>query len=115
MRPFRNILTAVLVSGAALSAVPVMTGCAAERSYGYVADEPPPPREEIVSYRPGFVWIHGRWTHPSDRWVWQEGRYEADRPNQVYVEGRWERRGNGHVWVDGGWHARSGFVAPDHG
>jgi hypothetical protein len=114
MRSFRNILTAVVVSGAALAAMPVMTGCTA--SAGYVVEEdPPPPREEVVAYRPGFVWVHGRWAHPGSRWVWQGGRYERERPNQVYVEGRWERRGHNRVWVDGGWHARGGVVVRERG
>ena len=105
MKAFRNLLTAVLVSGAALSALPAITGCLAEGAY--VVDEPPPPaREEVVTYRPGFVWIHGRWARPEGRWVWYGGRYERERPHQVYVEGRWERRGHGHVWIDGGWRAR---------
>jgi len=105
MKAFRNLLTSVLVSGAALSALPVMTGCGVEGAY-VIAEPPPPPRAEVVSYRPGFVWIHGRWGHPDGRWVWYGGRYEHERPNQIYVEGRWERRGNGHVWVDGRWRTR---------
>jgi len=109
----RHWLSAVALSGAAFSTIPVMTGCAGQ--VGYVVEEdPPPPREEVVSYRPGFVWVHGRWTHPGSRWVWEGGRYERERANQVYVEGRWERRGHGHVWVDGGWHDRGGVVVRDH-
>ena len=106
MKSLRNILTAVLVSGAALSVLPALTGCAAEGSYVVSVEPPPPPRAEVVTYRPGFVWIHGRWARPNGRWVWYGGRYERERPNQVYVEGRWERRGNGHVWVEGTWRAR---------
>lgn len=113
MSSLRHWLTAVVISGAALSGLPMISGCTAEGTY-VVEDAPPPPREEVVTYRPGFVWIHGRWSHPGHRWVWEGGRYERERANQVYVEGRWERRGRGHVWVDGGWRDRGGVVIRDH-
>jgi YXWGXW repeat-containing protein len=113
MKPLRTILSALLVSGAALTALPVMSGCYATTDAYVVDDAPPPAREEVVTYRPGFVWVHGRWTHPGGRWAWASGRYERERPNQVYVEGRWERRGHGHVWVDGNWRARGGVVVRD--
>jgi len=104
MTALRNMLTALLVAGAAVPALPAMTGCAAEAAY--VVDAPPAPREEVVVYRPGFVWVHGHWTRPGSTWVWRGGTYERERPGMTYVEGRWERRGRGHVWVDGGWRAR---------
>ena len=109
----RHWLSAAALSGAVLSSIPLMTGCAGEASY-VVEEDPPPAREEVVTYRPGFVWVHGRWSHPGSRWVWEGGRYERERSNQVYVEGRWERRGHSHVWVEGGWHARGGVVVREH-
>jgi hypothetical protein len=99
------MLTALLVAGVGVTALPAMTGCYATES-AYVVDVPPAPREEVVVYRSGFVWVHGHWTRPGNRWEWRGGFYERERPNAVYVEGRWERRGRGHVWVDGGWRAR---------
>jgi len=113
MRPLRNIFASILVAGATLATVPAMTGCAAEGAY-VIEDAPPPAREEVVVYKPGYVWVHGRWTHPGRRWAWQSGHYVRERPAQVYVEGRWERRGSGHVWVDGRWRSRSGVVIRDH-
>jgi hypothetical protein len=107
------MLTALAISGATVAVMPAMTGCYASDSAYVVDDTPPSPREEVVVVRPGFVWIHGRWTHPGGRWAWQSGYYERERPNQVYVEGRWERRGRGHVWIDGGWRARNGVVIRD--
>ena len=108
MKTLRNTLTALLVAAAGLSAVPAMTGCYASEG-GYIVEEgPPPSRDEVVVARPGFLWVHGHWTHPGRSWVWRGGYYERERPNQIYVEGRWERRGRGHVWVDGGWRARAG-------
>ncbi len=110
MRKLRNMVAALLVAGAALATVPAMTGCYASGGAYVVEDAPPPPRAEVVVSRPGYVWIHGRWTRPGNRWAWREGYYEHERPNQVYVEGRWERRGRGHVWIDGGWRARAGVT-----
>lgn len=114
MKSSRDMLAALLVAGAALT-VPAMTGCYASGGAYIVDAEPPPPREEVVVSRPGFLWIHGHWDRPGGRWAWRGGYYERERPDQVYVEGRWERRGNGHVWVDGSWRARGHVVVKDHG
>ena len=108
MKSLRKMLAALVVAGAAVAALPAMSGCYASGGAYIVEDVPPTAREEVVVSRPGFIWIHGRWTHPERTWVWRGGYYERERPNQVYVEGRWERRGRGHVWVDGGWRARAG-------
>jgi hypothetical protein len=112
MKSLRDMLAALLVAGAALTAT-AMTGCYA--SGGYVVEaSPPPAREEVVVARPGFFWIHGHWERPGGHWAWRSGYYERERPDHVYVEGRWERRGNGHVWVGGGWRARGHIVVRDH-
>ena len=113
MKSLRDMLAALLVAGAALTA-PAMIGCYASGGAYIVDDEPPPPREEVVVSRPGFFWIHGHWERPGGHWAWRSGYYERERPEQVYVEGRWERRNNGHVWVDGGWRARGHVVVRDH-
>jgi hypothetical protein len=110
MKTARQLLATLLLTGATFAAVPAMTGCYASEGAYVVDDTPPPPREEVVATRPGFVWIHGRWAHPGRRWVWQGGYYERERSNQVYVDGRWEQRGRGNVWVEGGWRARGGIV-----
>lgn len=114
MKSLRSIVTSIVLAGAALAAMPAMSGCYATTDAYIVDDTPPPPREEVVVYRPGYVWVHGRWTHPGGRWTWQSGRYERERPSQVYVEGRWERRGKRHHWVEGGWRARGGVVVREH-
>jgi hypothetical protein len=113
MKPFPHALASLLVAGAALATVPAMTGCFAAEGVYVVEDAPPPPREEVVITKPGYVWVHGRWTHPGRHWSWQGGHYEAARPEQTYVDGRWERRDGGHVWVAGTWHARSSVVLRD--
>lgn len=88
------------------------SACATE---GYiVADSPPAARAETVSYRPGYVFVHGHWNRDHGQWRWREGSYQRDRPNFVYIEGRWQRNGRGHVWVEGGWRRRDGVVVRDH-
>lgn len=109
MKYLRNILTALLVAGSAIAALP-MTGCFAAEGAYVVEAGPPAPRREVVVYRPGHVWVHGHWTRPGRSWVWREGYYVRERPNQIYVDGRWERRGRGYVWIDGGWRARGRVV-----
>ena len=108
-----KLLGAVLAAGAAMSVLPAI-GCYGTTDAYYTYDEPPAPREEVVTYRPGFIWIHGRWARDNDRWAWRSGYYERERPGYIYAEGRWERRGNRHVWINGGWRARGGVVIRDH-
>jgi hypothetical protein len=113
MKRLSSLLASAVLAGATLAALPLATGCAGEGSY-VVEDDVPPPQDEVVVARPGFIWVHGHWNRDGGRWAWRGGYYERERPNQVYAEGRWERRGRGHVWVDGGWHARGGVVVRDH-
>jgi hypothetical protein len=97
----RKLLASVIALG-------TLGGCygtttATYRTSGYVVAEVPAPREEIVLYRPGYIWVHGRWVQRDGRWAWRGGYYERERPNHIYVQGYWERRGPRRVWVDGGW------------
>jgi hypothetical protein len=64
---------------------------------------PPPPRYIEVDYRPGYIWIEGRWIWRYSDWYWQPGYYEIDRPGYYYAPGYWERRGGSYVWIDGNW------------
>jgi hypothetical protein len=72
--------------------------------------EPPPARDEVITYRPGYFWVHGRWAYDRGRWGWRGGYYEPERRGQVWTDGHWERRGGDYVWVDGGWRVRGGVV-----
>ncbi len=84
-----------------------LTACYADT--GYVAySEPPAPRYEYYSYRPGYVWAGGWWARDGARWSWRAGHYERERPGFVYEHPRWERRGDRHVFVHGGWRAGAG-------
>jgi hypothetical protein len=104
----KKLLTYLVAAGAALSAVPVMSGCAGQASYVVeTEDAPPPPREERIVSRPGYVWVQGNWARRGSHWRWRSGHYERERTDMVYVHGRWDRRGRSYVWVDGGWHPRA--------
>jgi hypothetical protein len=75
---------------------------------GVVYQEPPPPQAEVVSVRPGHVWIKGRWDWRGSQWVWIGGHWERERSGQYWSEGRWDRRnGNQWVWVEGTWGAQA--------
>jgi hypothetical protein len=106
-----KFLVWLLVSSAALTAMPSLTGCAGE---AYIVEtSPPPPRDEVSVYRPGYVWVEGHWMHARSGWRWRPGYYERERPNMVYVHGRWERRGSSYVWIDGGWRGRASVTIRD--
>jgi hypothetical protein len=111
----RTKLISLLLAGAAAVAIPGCTGTTS----GYVVasyDAPPPQlQEEVVYYRPGYVWIHGNWVH--DRyagWRWQSGYYVRERPGYVYQDGYWDRRGRNYVYVQGTWRPRGSVVIRDH-
>ena len=104
MKRLSMFLAPLLAVGAGFAAAP-MTGCAGEGTY-IIESGPPPPREEVVVYRPGHVWVHGHWTRVGRHWQWQRGYYVRERPNYVYVQPRWERRGRGYVYIRGEWRPR---------
>ena len=111
-------LMGLLLAGIMAAAVPTI-GCATS-GRGYVAvqyeDPPPPAREEVVVYRPGYFWVNGAWIRDAgDRWRWRSGYYERERAGYVYVPGRWERRGGRYIWIDGGWRGRGGVVIRGRG
>lgn len=76
-----------------------------------VYQEPPAPQVEVVSSRPGYVFVRGRWDWRGGQWVWMGGHWERQRANQMWAEGRWERRGNSWHWIEGSWQA--GGMGPD--
>jgi hypothetical protein len=106
-----KLLSAFLAAGAALSVAPALSGCAGEARYVVETETvPPPPREERVVYRPGYVWVEGRWVQDGRHWRWESGYYVRERPNMVYVRGRWERRGRSYVWIEGNWRPRASIT-----
>lgn len=104
-------LLGVLLAGATAAMVPA---CATS-SRGYVVatyEEPPPPmREEYVSYRPGYVWVHGNWLRDANnRWRWRSGYHMREQPGYVWVDGHWAHNGRNYFWVDGGWRSHGSVV-----
>jgi hypothetical protein len=106
----KKLLVWLLSAGAALSATPVLSGCAGEAYVVETEVAPPPPRSEAVVYRPGHVWVAGHWQRRGSHWQWRPGYYERERADMVYIHGRWERRGRTHVWVEGGWRPRASIT-----
>jgi hypothetical protein len=86
------LLVALLAAGA--------SGCVV---HAHPTDGPPPPMYTEVEYRPGYVFIEGRWVWSYGRWNWNDGYWIRERPGYTYVQGRWDRRGSRHVWVQGSW------------
>lgn len=112
----KSKLISLLLAGAAAATVPACMGT----THGYVAVEsyeeaPPPLREEYVSYRPGYVWIHGNWQRGyGNRWQWQNGYYVRERAGYVYQDGYWQRRNRGYVYIRGSWRPHGQVVIRDH-
>lgn len=76
-------------------------------SSAVVYQEPPPPQAEVVSQRPGFVWVSGRWDWRGGQWVWIGGHWERERAGYAWNQGRWNQNGNQWVWVEGSWGVNS--------
>ena len=105
MKRLSKFLAPVLALGAGLTVAAPLTGCAGETAY-VVESGPPPPRHEVVVYRPGYTYVQGHWIRDDGRWYWRNGYYVRERPNYVYVQPRWERRGRGYVYIQGEWRPR---------
>lgn len=73
-------------------------------------DAPPPPREEPVEMRPGYVWIHGRWDWQGGQWQWMSGHWERERAGYAWREGTWVQQGNQWRWNDGQWIVAGGVA-----
>lgn len=112
-------LAGAMIGVGTLSVAP---GCIIRVRPAYVVDEQPPvAREEVVTARPGYVWVRGRWERHGRKWTWNAGHWRQARGGYVWVDGYWDRRGNRYHWVEGHWAPPSGGAAPgrvevrDHG
>ena len=66
-------------------------------------EAPPPPHEEKVEARAGFVWAAGRWDWRGGKWEWLPGRLERERPGQRWNPGHWDHQSDHWVLVEGSW------------
>src|SRR5206468_2739925 len=66
-------------------------------------DAPPPPREEKMAARAGYVWIGGHWDWRAGKWDWVAGRWDKERLGKRWRPARWERKDKEYVLVEGDW------------
>ena len=66
---------------------------------------PPPPHEEVLVPRHGYVVVPGyyRWDAPHHRHVWVRGHYVHERRGERYVAPRWHEDGDRYRFEDGHW------------
>jgi len=102
MRANRGKTSILLVFVVAIGAAAAGTGCVLH-ARAYPTTAPPAPQYVEVDYRPGYVWIEGRWTWRYGSWQWEPGYWVAERPGYYYTQGYWSTRGGSHVWVGGTW------------
>jgi hypothetical protein len=71
-----------------------------------VREAPPPPREEIVTLRPGprYVWCRGHWRYNGNAYFWVPGHWELPpREHAEWIAPRWEVREGGYFFIEGRW------------
>ena len=110
---FRTIKKLFVAATAVFGLAFAAPGCVTHgRGAVYVTDaSPPPPRYVEAPYRPGYVYIQGRWEHYDNGWTWRDGYYERQRPGHTYIQGRWYADGGRWRWRDGYWDRR-GYREP---
>jgi hypothetical protein len=93
---------------AAATAVAAFAACNGDyyTSSTFAYTQPPPPRDELVSYRPGYVYVHGHWLREPGGWRFEPGYYMPEKPGLMWVDGHWAQQNGQYVWIDGGWYRR---------
>lgn len=114
MRKLKHLVAAAAL-GSALFAVPalmsgcgpaVTTGVGATVTVGVGTPMPAwPYYYTIPRPRPGYVWVHGHWTRPYNRWLWRDGYWLRHRPGLYWHQPHWAMRGNRYVFIGGRWSA----------
>ena len=66
-------------------------------------EAPPPPKEEKIAARAGFVWVGGRWDWHDGKWQWIDGHWERERAGKKWRTARWEQREGKWALLEGDW------------
>ena len=114
----RTVLGAVLIGGAALSALaqPQISISPPGLDVRIVTRRPPPLRYErrIPSPGRGYVYVKGFWNWDGGRWVWIPGRW--DRPavaDAYWIPARYVRTSRGTIYEPGHWSNQQVVVNDD--
>jgi hypothetical protein len=94
----RNALVGAM---AAIAAMAMPTSGLARKVVVDVEVAPPPPREEVVVTRAGYVWAPGYWHWDRGHHVWVKGHLVRERRGYHWTAHRWEER-------DKRWHFEAG-------
>ncbi|HKE16899.1 MAG TPA: hypothetical protein VKB80_18630 [Kofleriaceae bacterium] len=99
----KRTILALLVAGLLGGAVFGTSGCYATSVGVGVEAGTPAPYYSDYYYRPGYVFIDGRWGWAGTGWEWYPGYWVAARPGFVYVQGYWDYWGGHYYWRPGLW------------
>jgi hypothetical protein len=96
----------ILLFAAAVTALPILTGCSS--GYAEVYTDVPPPavivEDQGIAPGPDHVWIHGYHRWDGHHYNWNKGRWERrPRAEATWEDGRWEKTERGWRWYDGRW------------
>ena len=75
-------------------------------------EAPPPPKEERIAKRRGFVWINGYWDWRGGQYVWVAGHWDREQRGKRWRGHHWEHKGDQWVRVDGSWEVDAPTAAP---
>jgi hypothetical protein len=92
---------AILIASLTLSLCPSLAS--ARSVHVYVNEAPPPPREEVVRPRHGYVWVGGHHAYRHHGYVWSRGHYAHERRGREWHDGNWDHSGDRYEWHEGGW------------
>lgn len=87
-------------AGVLLATLTISTGAGMASAQPWRGN-PPPPRHETWSHRPGYAWENGHWRRVGARWVWVNGHEVALGHGGRWVAGHWVNGPRGRYWVGG--------------
>jgi len=100
-------LALAVTASACVERVVVREPVAVDQPSGQVvAEEPPPPRVEVIEKAPAAdqVWVGGFWTWHHGGWEWRPGHFVVKpHTRAVWIAGYWKKMPHGWAWVPGHW------------